>query len=129
MRTFRVTVYGQVYEVGVEEVDNAVAPVSIAQPVTPAPLVQEQPAPVQAKPQVIATQISGAQIKSPMPGTILRVDVSVGQSVKKGDVLCILEAMKMENEIMAPNDAVIVGVHVQAGASVQPGDTLLTLDQ
>jgi biotin carboxyl carrier protein len=63
-----------------------------------------------------------------MPGTILNVSVTVGQSVKKGDVLCILEAMKMENEIVAPRDGVVAGVSTSKGASVNAGDPLVGLE-
>ena len=63
-----------------------------------------------------------------MPGTILDVKVSNGQAVKKGDVLCILEAMKMENEIKAPRDGVVVSVNVSKGQSVASGDVLLSLN-
>ena len=62
-----------------------------------------------------------------MPGTILKVNVANGQAVKKGDVLMILEAMKMENEIMAPADGTVSSVNVNAGASVEAGATLCTL--
>ena len=65
---------------------------------------------------------------APMPGTILDVKVSVGQSVKKGDVICVLEAMKMENDIPAPCDGVIASVNVQKGASVAANDVLATLN-
>ena len=63
-----------------------------------------------------------------MPGTINAVNVSAGQAVKKGDVLCILEAMKMENEIMAPRDGVVASVNVTKGATVASGDVLLSLN-
>jgi biotin carboxyl carrier protein len=63
-----------------------------------------------------------------MPGTILDIKVAVGASVKKGDVLCVLEAMKMENDIPAPADGVVASVNVQKGASVNSGDVLITLN-
>ena len=62
-----------------------------------------------------------------MPGTILKVNVANGQAVKKGDVLMVLEAMKMENEIMAPADATVASVNINAGASVEAGTVLCTL--
>jgi biotin carboxyl carrier protein len=62
-----------------------------------------------------------------MPGTILDIKVSAGQSVKKGDVLCVLEAMKMENDIPAPQDGVVASINVQKGASVAANDVLITL--
>ena len=66
-------------------------------------------------------------IESPLPGTILKVNVAAGQAVKAGDILMILEAMKMENEILAPEDGTVSAVHVQVGATVQSGDPLVSL--
>ena len=66
-------------------------------------------------------------VNSPMPGTIVSVNVSAGQNVKKGDVLVVLEAMKMENEIMAPRDAVVASVQVNKGDSVDSGTPLVSL--
>lgn len=66
-------------------------------------------------------------LSSPMPGTIMSIDVKVGQAVKKGDILVILEAMKMENEIMAPHDATVAAVHVNKGDSVESGTALVSL--
>ena len=68
------------------------------------------------------------KVTAPMPGTILDVKVSVGQSVKKGDVICVLEAMKMENDIPAPCDGVVASINVQKGASVAANDVIATLN-
>ena len=135
MRNFVITINGKTYQVGVEEVgatpsQTYVAPV--AQAVATAPI---QAAPVQAAPVAKApaakpaAAVSGGSVKAtaPMPGTILDVKVSVGQSVKKGDTLCVLEAMKMENDIPAPQDGVVASVNVQKGATVAVGDVLVTL--
>ena len=85
-------------------------------------------APAAAPAAPAAKAPAGAQaINAPMPGTILAVNVKPGQAVKRGDVLVVLEAMKMENEIMAPNDGTVGTVNVAKGQSVQSGATLLTL--
>ena len=69
----------------------------------------------------------GEQICAPMPGNILAVNVTAGQAVKKGDVLMVLEAMKMENEIMCPRDGVVASVNTSKGASVESGTLLCVL--
>ena len=131
MRTFQVKVNGVPYQVEVEETVGgfmpspqaapaAAAPVPVAAPVAPAP------AAVPAAP-VAAPVAGGEKINSPMPGTILDVRVSAGQTVKKGQVLCILEAMKMENEIISPRDGTVAQVVANKGASVNAGDPLMVL--
>ena len=109
----------------VEEVEaGAAAPV--AAPAPAAAPKKAAPAPkAAAKPAAAA---AGEQVKSPMPGTILDVKVKAGDAVKKGAVLCVLEAMKMENEIMAPRDAKVVQVLAAKGASVNSGDVLVVLE-
>ena len=122
MRRFNVTVNGVSYDVVVEEVGaEAQAPVA-----APAPAAAPKAAPaVKAFP----TAPQGAvAVKAPMPGTIMKVNVTAGQAVKKGDVLCVLEAMKMENDISAPQDGVVASVNVQKGASVQGEEVLVTLN-
>lgn len=132
MKKFNITVNGNVYEVLVEEVAanaSIAAPKIIAAPVS-APVaapVKSEPEPKPAAPVVGGSQGS-MKVTSPMPGTILKVNVQVGQNVKKGDIVCILEAMKMENEIPSPRDGVIASVNVQNGASVNTGDVLVTLE-
>lgn len=114
MKKYRVNVNGTAYEVEIEEM--TAAPAAAAAPVA---------APA-AAPAPVATG-AGESITSPMPGTILSVNVAVGDSVKKGDILMILEAMKMENEIMAPHDAKVTSVAVTKGAAVESGTLLCTI--
>ena len=122
MKKYNITVNGNTYEVLVEEAD-ASTPVAYTAP-TAAPVAAPKATPKAAAP------VAGGAVKvtSPMPGTILNVKVSVGQSVKKGDVICVLEAMKMENDIPAPQDGVIASINVQKGASVNAGDVLASLN-
>lgn len=129
MRKFAITVNGVSYEVEVEEIGGA--PVFAAAPVA-APVAA--PAPVAAAPVAApkaaapaAAPAGATSIKAPMPGTINDVKVSVGQSVKKGDILVILEAMKMENEIYAPADGTVASVNVTKGATVNTDDLLVSL--
>ncbi|MEG0834261.1 MAG: biotin/lipoyl-containing protein [Christensenellaceae bacterium] len=130
MRKFIINVNGNSYDVEVEEVGVG-APVVMAPIVQPAaPVAAPAPAAPAAAPVAApAAPIAAGdeQVTSPMPGTILRVDVTVGQSVKAGDILVILEAMKMENEIMAPCDGTIKTVGVAKGANVNTGDLLAVI--
>ncbi len=139
MRKFNITVNGKAYEVEVEEVGAVGTPVSrpqaapVARPaVAPtaapatAPAAAPAPAPAAAAAPAPAAG-SGEMVNAPMPGTILDLKVAVGDSVVSGDVLCILEAMKMENEIMAPTAGKIVSIHVTKGASVNSGDVLIVI--
>jgi biotin carboxyl carrier protein len=133
MRKFSITVNGQAYDVEVEEIGGApvFAPAPVAAPVAaPAPVAAASApkAAAPAAPKAAAPAPAGGEaVKSPMPGTILDVKVAAGQSVKKGTVLVILEAMKMENEILAPRDAVVAAIPVSKGSSVNAGDTIVTL--
>ena len=123
MKNYRVTVNGVAYDVVVEELNGSVAPAPVAAPVA---------APKAASAPVAAPKASGnagaTAVKAPMPGTIIKVNVKVGDAVKKGDVLCVLEAMKMENDIMAPADGVVASVEAAKGASVATDAVLVTLN-
>ena len=123
MKKYRVTVNGSLYEIEVEEMDASAVSAAPAAKAAPAPVAA---APVSAAP-VSAAPAAGAQIKAPMPGNILDVKVTAGQSVKKGDVLVILEAMKMENEIQAPCDGKVTGVNVRKGDTVETQALLCTI--
>lgn len=122
IKNYNITVNGTTYEVEVEETGS----VSTQGRVQPQMTTQVRPQPVAAKPQVKSAS-QGGSVVAPMPGTISDVRVSVGQSVKKGDILLILEAMKMENEIMAPQDGKVSAISVSKGSSVSSGDALVTL--
>lgn len=126
MRTFNITVNGQTYVVDVEEVGGVqtAAPVRAAAPAA-APVAA---APAAAPKAAAAAPVAGGEpVKAPMPGNILDVKVKVGDTVKAGTVLCVLEAMKMENEIPAPKDGKVAQVVVTKGATVGAGDTLVVL--
>ncbi len=121
MRKFNITVNGTTYEVEVEEV-------SAGSSVQAAPVKAAAPAPVKAAPKPQAVPVAaGEQVKAPMPGTIADIRVTAGQKVKSGDVLMILEAMKMENEIVSPADGTVAQIPVGKGASVNSGDVLCVL--
>lgn len=131
MRKFMINVNGKGYEVEVEEIKDGVAAAPAAQPApraaAPAPAAPKA-APVPAPKAAPATIPSGAStVTAPMPGTILSINVKVGDKVKKGQVLCILEAMKMENEIMAGGEATIASVAINQGDSVNTGQVLFAL--
>ena len=128
MKTYNVTVNGVTYSVVVEEVGaGAVASAPVAAPAAP---VAPKSAP--AAPAGAPKASSGAQgsvtVKAPMPGNIMKVNVKPGQSVKKGDVLVVLEAMKMENDVCAPEDGTVASVEVSQGATVETDAVLVTLN-
>ena len=113
MKKYNVTVNGTAYEITLEVVDAA--------EVKAAPAAAAPAAPVAAAPA------GGETVNAPMPGNILAVNVQNGATVKKGDVLMILEAMKMENEIMSPCDGTVSSVSVQKGAAVETGAVLCVI--
>ena len=120
MKKYKVNVNGTEYEITLEVVDGA-APVAAPAPAA-TPAVAAAPAPAAAP-----AAANGEQVASPMPGTILSVNVKPGDVVKAGQVLMILEAMKMENEIMAGVDGTIAAVNVHQGASVETGTVLCVI--
>lgn len=135
MRKFNIKVNGQAYEVEVEEVAGGFAPAPVV-PVAaaPAPAVAPVAAPAPEKaeakaapaPAPVAAPAGGTQLKAPMPGTVIDFKATNGAAVKKGQTLLILEAMKMENEIVAPVDGVITFV-ASKGASVNTDDLLAVI--
>lgn len=127
MKKFSVTVNGTVYDVEVNEVKAggaAPAPAAASAPkAAPAPAPAAAPAPKAAAP----VAAGATTVKAPMPGKILSVAVSAGQAVKKGDLLLVLEAMKMQNEIYAPQDATVSEVRVSANQTVATGEDMVVL--
>ena len=127
---YKVTLNGRTYEVEVEAgkamlLDEYEAIVPTAAPAAPA----AAPAPVAAPAAAPtpAAPVAGDAVTAPMPGNILKVNVTAGQAVKEGDVLVVLEAMKMENEILAPKACTVKQVLVSKGATVDTGATLVVL--
>lgn len=122
---YKVTLNKRVYEVEVEEgsamlIDEyeLAAPAAPAAPVAAAPVAADAPA---------AGLAAGEVVKSPMPGNILKINAVQGQAVKEGDVLVVLEAMKMENDVVAPRDGTVAQVVVAKGAVVETGSPLVVL--
>ena len=119
MKYYNITVNGVAYSVSVEETAAGAAPVAAA------PAAPKAPAAPAAAP---AGAVGAVSVKAPMPGNILDVKVAAGASVKAGDVLVILEAMKMENEIVAPQDGTVASVNVHKGDTVNSGDVLVSMN-
>ena len=113
MKYYNITVNGVAYSVSVEETAAGAAPVAAAAP---------------AAPKAAAGAAGAVTVKAPMPGNILDVKVAAGASVKAGDVLVILEAMKMENEIVAPQDGTVASINVNKGDTVNSGDVLVSMN-
>ena len=125
MKTYNITVNGVTYVVNVEEVAEGAAPVVQSAPVAAAPKVAPAP---KAAPAQKSGAAGAVAVKAPMPGNIMKLNAKVGASVKKGDVLVVLEAMKMENDICAPADGVVASVEVALGATVETDAVLVTLN-
>lgn len=122
MKNYTITVNGNVYEVSVEEGSTgAAAAAPVAAPKAAAP----KAAPKAAAP---AGAQGSVKVTAPMPGKILAVKANAGQAVKKGEVILVLEAMKMENEIVAPQDGTVASVNVAVGSAVEAGDVLATMN-
>ncbi len=114
MKRYNITVNGKAYDVAVEEVggSTAAAPVAAA-PAAPAPAA----APV----------ADGTKVTAPMPGTILDIKVAVGDTVKSGQAICVLEAMKMENDVNAPCDGKVLSINTTKGSAVETGAVLAVI--
>ena len=127
MKRYTITVNGTPYDVTVEE-NGAAASAPVAAPVAPAAPAPKPAAPAPSAPAAAPAAAGAVKVESPMPGTILDVKTSVGASVNEGDVLCILEAMKMENDIVAPSAGTVASINVNKGDSVEAGQVLVTLN-
>ena len=126
MKYYNITVNGVAYSVSVEETAAGAAPVAApAAPAAPKAPAAPAAAPKAAAPAGAAGAVT---VKAPMPGNILDVKVAACASVKAGDVLVILEAMKMENEIVAPQDGTVASVNVNKGDTVNSGDVLVSMN-
>ena len=129
---YKVTLKGKTYEVEVNQGEamlldeyEAYAPAPAAAPASAsAPAAAAAPA---APAPAAVSAVAGEQVQSPMPGTIVKMNVKAGQAVKSGEVLAVLEAMKMENEIMAPHDATVVQVLTDVGTKVETGTPIIVL--
>lgn len=133
---YTATLNGKQYEVELERIDAyepmprygeapAAAPAPVAAPAAPAPA----PAPAAAAPAPAAAPAAGATtVEAPMPGKILNIKVSAGQAVKFGETVIVMEAMKMETEIVAPADGTVAQILVKAGDAVDTGAALVTLN-
>jgi len=138
MKKYVITVNGVSYDVEVEEAASGFAPAAAAAPSpaaipapapvpAPAPAPAPTPAAAPAPAPAAAPVTGGTAVNAPMPGTIIRILVGVGEAVKYAQPILLLEAMKMENEIMSPIDGKILAIHTTQGASVNTGDLLLSV--
>ena len=124
MEKFRITLNGVVHEVEVERISGG-APSHAAAPIKVAPAAPVAPAP--APKAAVAVPAGAKAVQAPMPGKILSVNVNPGQAVKRGEILAVLEAMKMANEIMAPVDGTVSDVNISVGQAVSTGEVLIVL--
>lgn len=129
MKNYRITVNGNTYDVQVEELNGA-APMAapMASPVMAAPVSPTAPATSTSAPAPAATGTAGGtEVKAPMPGNILDIKVGVGDKVAANQVVVVLEAMKMENEIVTPTAGTVASINVTNGQAVNSGDVLITV--
>lgn len=123
MKNYTITVNGTVYDVTVEEGGAGSAPVRAA-----APKAAPAAAPAPAKEAAPAGDAGSIEVSASVPGKVFKVEASVGQAVKSGDPIIILEAMKMEIPVVAPEDGTVASIDVSVGDAVESGDVLATLN-
>lgn len=122
MKNYTITVNGTAYAVSVEEGATEGVSTPVAQP------VKTKKAAPKAAPKAAAGAQGSVKVNAPMPGKILAVKANAGQAMKKGEVILVLEAMKMENEVVAPEDGTVASINVAVGDTVEAGDVLATLN-
>ena len=123
MKNYTITVNGTVYDVTVEEGGAGSAPVRTA-----APKAAPKAAPAAEAPAPAAAGAGSVEVTASVPGKVFKVEASVGQVVKSGDPIVILEAMKMEIPVVAPEDGTVAGINVSVGDAVESGDVLATMN-
>ncbi len=127
MKNYRITVNGNIYDVQVEELDSSTAaPIASPMP-APAAVSSATPVPTPAPAQTAAPTSGGTAVNAPMPGNILDIKVNVGDKVSANQVVIVLEAMKMENEIVTPVNGTVSSINVTKGQTVSSGEVLLTV--
>lgn len=122
MKTYKITVNGNVYDVTVEEGGVSAAPASGAAPAAP------KAAPAPAKKAAPAGNAGSVEITASVPGKVVKIDAAAGTSVKAGDAVITLEAMKMEIPVVAPQDGTVASINVSTGDAIKAGDVLATMD-
>ncbi len=120
MKRYNITVNGKAYDVAVEELDAGAA-------AAPAPVAAAAPAPAAAPAATAAPVAEGTKVTAPMPGTILDIKVAVGDTVASGQAICVLEAMKMENDVNAPCAGKVLSINTTKGSAVETGAVLAVI--
>ena len=128
MKNYTITVNGNVYDVTVEEKAAGAAPAAVAAPAPKAPAAPAPKAPAAAPAPKAAAGAGSIQVKAGAAGKVFKIEANVGQAVKRGDAVIIIEAMKMEIPIVAPEDGTVASIDVAVGDAVEAGAVLATLN-